>query len=550
MAQLDKPDDDLLLMESWINDCVANHPDCATTIESFQLSRLLDLKHFDASPDIALVSKKDFPLEGVAYTALSHCWGCSTKRPPKTTRANLADRSERISFDELSLTFQDAAEITRSLGVRYLWIDFLCIIQDMHQDWEREAAMMGQVYAHSICTLAASSSADSYGGCRVNARKMTTNKPARRLDISVGIERIRIFEHSPLDWNKEYDSNALRTRAWTLQEWELSTRSVHFSQNMLLWECKTIKASSELPWHQMKIEDPPPTLLYNELAEATGENTASLPLREHWFRVVEDYSGRYLTYESDKLPAISGLAQKCQGPRGRYVAGLWEKDMPSALLWQMESPSLISDPQAYKPRRPAGYRGPTWSWASVDGNISYHSQKRQLPRAQDKASKLELDFGNFKVNRVVIHAAGEDSMGAVSDGYLCVKGCLSTAIFHGESHKGTTSTYDEGWRALSTPDGVTIGAAYIDVLSELSDGQAVFCLSVRKEIYWTMRDMPYHLYNGNSKAEDEEGWEAMIMGLILIGSNERAGSYRRVGLVRWMKESCFVDVEPSEITII
>jgi len=70
-----------------------------------------------------------------------------------------------MSVLDLPSTFQDAVRITKSLQVRYLWIDSLCIIQDDFSDWEREASLMGNVYANSFLTIAASSSTDDSSGC-------------------------------------------------------------------------------------------------------------------------------------------------------------------------------------------------------------------------------------------------------------------------------------------------------------------------------------------------------------------------------------------------
>lgn len=86
------------------------------------------------------------------YAALSHRWG----RPGTTvctTTANLDNRLEAISEAELSQLFQDAISTTRRLGLQYLWIDSLCILQDSHEDWERESVLMGDVYGNADITI-------------------------------------------------------------------------------------------------------------------------------------------------------------------------------------------------------------------------------------------------------------------------------------------------------------------------------------------------------------------------------------------------------------
>lgn len=114
---------------------------------------------------------RDSSDEKASYVTLSHCWGPLPRRTATTSKANLAERRESIGLDELPLTYRDAVEITRSLGIRYLWIDSLCIIQDQPDDWKTEVTLMGQVYAQSICTLIASSADSPDRDCRVKARK-------------------------------------------------------------------------------------------------------------------------------------------------------------------------------------------------------------------------------------------------------------------------------------------------------------------------------------------------------------------------------------------
>lgn len=93
---------------------------------------------------------------------LSHCWGRT--QFITTTRDTLKQRIAGIALTDLSKTFKDAVSLTRKLGIRYLWIDSLCIIQKDKEDWEREAGKMGAVYSQSFLNIAATSSAEGSGG--------------------------------------------------------------------------------------------------------------------------------------------------------------------------------------------------------------------------------------------------------------------------------------------------------------------------------------------------------------------------------------------------
>lgn len=98
-----------------------------------------------------------FKAENIQYIALSHCWGTALgARILRTTKSNLTTREAGIHWDEFSKTFQDTIKIAQGLGVRFIWIDSLCIIQDDQDDFEIECAQMGMVYSKAYCTIAVS----------------------------------------------------------------------------------------------------------------------------------------------------------------------------------------------------------------------------------------------------------------------------------------------------------------------------------------------------------------------------------------------------------
>lgn len=173
------------------------------------------------------------------YIALSHCWGnLQPKEVPQhcTTTANINDRLEGFTFNELPSTFQDAIHVARCLKVHYLWIDSLCILQgeaeEATEDWKRESVCMEKVYASAYFTLAATSAVDSNSGFL--KRNITT-------------EYICFHDHDldqmvyacthPSDFDGEVEQAQLNTRAWVMQERFLSRRTIHFGANQMYWEC-------------------------------------------------------------------------------------------------------------------------------------------------------------------------------------------------------------------------------------------------------------------------------------------------------------------------
>jgi Heterokaryon incompatibility protein (HET) len=97
------------------------------------------------------------------FIALSHRWGAV--QPLQTTKANQSAHYERINEEHLPKTFRDAIFMAGRLGIEYLWIDSLCIVQDDTEDWLRESQCMGSIYQRALCTFAA---VDSWANSRLD----------------------------------------------------------------------------------------------------------------------------------------------------------------------------------------------------------------------------------------------------------------------------------------------------------------------------------------------------------------------------------------------
>jgi len=110
---------------NWIDECQKLHSRCPQG-PSLPPRRLLDID--SSKHEAGVLRLVDDLRELVKYVAISHCWG--TGQHFTTTRENLQERKAGIKYDDLPQTFQDAVIVTKELGLRYLWIDSLCIIQD------------------------------------------------------------------------------------------------------------------------------------------------------------------------------------------------------------------------------------------------------------------------------------------------------------------------------------------------------------------------------------------------------------------------------------
>lgn len=457
----------------------------------------------------------------------------------------------RIRSQDLSKTFQDAVEVVRDLGLSYIWIDSLCIIQDDNDDWEREAALMTQVYREALCTICALSSNDGDGGCRVNGSNEEV-KLLRYVDLDLGEYRIRLVEDQAsmdmLNWDLEYGdddfkvepwgNNPLRARGWAFQERELSVRAVHFSKHTLLWECLEMKGSTEIPYGVTRGRD-------ESLMEPkqTSSSDAGAADRDQWYGKVEDYTSRFLTYESDKLVAFAGYAQHFRREvlgGGIYLAGLWKEHFPGCLLWKVRRELRFTGDthpfSAFEPRRPMKYRAPSWSWASLDGEVTYTSQREAY------RGGAPVRTSRFSANILRNDIDLEDSFSRVPpSASITMRGKITQGMFDYKL-EDTWDMY-ECKMQLYNKLGDDIGFFYPDIMLEVRSVGHIWCLGVCDEADNSL-GIPLEI----SSAE-RNGFSERLMGIALCPASDE-GLFRRVGLVRWMKKSAFDDVSLSEVKII
>lgn len=387
---------------TWLADCREKHSRCQSKGDGFVPTRLVSIGGEDLST-VFLVEKKP---SVVTYAALSHRWSQETALIRLETTNFERRMRDGMPLSSLPRMMQDAILVLRNLGIDFVWIDSLCIVQDSTQDWTREAAMMAQVYSNAEITVAATwchGSAQSLFSSRDSADFLVADMP--------GTEALPLFLRRSVphfQWgNSDFDGTRriwpLLGRGWVYQEQWLSRRMLHFTNHELLWVCNETTAC-ECAWYQFDG--------VNQFAPMGGKLS---PRSTTWTDIVSQYSEREFTNVTDILPAMAGIAtvySELEIP-GRYLCGLWSSHLPRALFWSVTS--------APAPRPSLGL--PTWTWASVQGNI-------HMP---DYDNESFDDAGpDTEVKDIRIVYSGNDFMGDASTATLLIVGsAVSATLYYG-----------------------------------------------------------------------------------------------------------------------
>ncbi|KAF5591751.1 hypothetical protein FPCIR_6031 [Fusarium pseudocircinatum] len=413
----------------WVSECLTTHTCPRSGTEKVLLpKRLLVVEGAPEDPVRLIETQGDeYP-----YVCLSHRWGDPTHKQLKTTTRTLDSHMSKIEWESLPATFKDAVTVCRSMNVKYLWIDSLCILQSFAEitpseleatrhDFAQENSNMARTYQNSHFTISADLSDHMDSGFFSRDPVHEYKKDVITDDGGVASVYIR----KPL--NHYHDAiPSLETRGWTLQEFLLPPRVLHFDAFDITWRCKTCttcgcghldrRKRHQAPWHRFHFIEraarPPPD----------NEQRA----REWWEQVVHEYTSRQLTNPADKLPALSGLAQQRKQVRGGvYLAGLWRDSLIHDLCWYHVS--NYNDPRSGGVgHRPQCYRAPSWSWASVDTNsgCSWWWIGPILLHSLMLGEEPEQACGIVQVS---CEPATSDSTGEVRSGYLDIKTSLASA---------------------------------------------------------------------------------------------------------------------------
>ncbi|KAF2181539.1 hypothetical protein K469DRAFT_519114, partial [Zopfia rhizophila CBS 207.26] len=278
-------------------------------------------------------------------------------------------------------TLQDAVIISRQLGVKYLWIDALCIIQGDDEEWKKEHLKMADIYTNAKLVLAANN-ADGLEKGFLNRKLITACSEEGSLQSNVTqAQKQHCQQHSgtpmcssPLSLNEP-----LNKRAWSLSEVIFANRIIHFTSSAMVWECNEVRHCESGCSHTFQEDDDDSFRLFRNAVIAKRSNKAELYRK--WDTVLEHFTRRQINSQPEerykdaqRLVALSRVARRfswilkevhqCEDD---YLAGIWKGNLATSLLWSVEK-GLQQYP-TIRWRRPEAPRAPTWSWAAVEGPV-------------------------------------------------------------------------------------------------------------------------------------------------------------------------------------
>ncbi|KIM95273.1 hypothetical protein OIDMADRAFT_72138, partial [Oidiodendron maius Zn] len=327
--------------------CFEQHSECV----KFQTSDWMPTRVLEVDTKtwkLRMPAEENIAIE--KYVTLSYCWGKDPFLNLTTGVFNSFKGGHPIA--QLPKTFQEAISVANYFGIKYIWIDALCIIQDSTEDWIKESGKMCKVYSNAYCNLIAAASENPHGGLFRRRNRscppLATIKPkwanGNQYSMLSSIDSVGAMNL----YYDELNSTNTAFRGWILQERILAPRLLCFCNNQVYFECEQGIKSEVCP-------SGPPSYMN---VGCTGSHDGS-PMKR-WSSLVDEYSACLLTKPSDKLVALSGVADRySEILNDTYVAGLWQSQLPWNLMWYVQ--------QGQEAKRAETYRAPTWSWASIDG---------------------------------------------------------------------------------------------------------------------------------------------------------------------------------------
>ncbi|KAI1496919.1 heterokaryon incompatibility protein-domain-containing protein [Biscogniauxia marginata] len=383
------------LLKGWFSHCKASHGGDCQPDEVFNENSEVYLKYFRL---IDVVCKKVVDAKQKdQYAALSYVWG----RDPFL---QLVDANKSSLYLEGALgthntnvprTVRDAMEVVQNLGMRYIWVDALCIMQNDMSEKAEVIGAMDLIYSRAALTIVAASGSNANAG-------LAGLEPGTR-DL-VPFETKITFPESSYEFMVARPSDLMQksawnTRGWTYQERLCSHRLLVFTEYQALYLCgmsswcedTVLEADNpyvhyeEKPLFSLNLPNNKTRSFMQEVEQA-----ASISPFEEYYKMVDEYSSRNLTFPGDILNAFIGglrrFQRKCElnGIELTFLFGLPVIWFELGLLWNHASGSRKWERRSHKWRHPSGVEVPfpSWSWmgwmSKVDAKVLEYATRPEI----------------------------------------------------------------------------------------------------------------------------------------------------------------------------
>ncbi|KAK3500481.1 heterokaryon incompatibility protein-domain-containing protein [Neurospora crassa] len=400
---------DIGLIKQWLNECLENHKDVCGISEEVdedddpelveQMRRLgkpIPLFRLIDVHKKCIVTKYnlyDVDMSALKFASLSYVWGVTPQKLTLLIENEYELQRPNSLAGKVSKTISDAIHLTEQLGLQYLWVDALCIIQNSDDDKVMQLGNIANVYAHSLFTIMAAAGDDSnFGLPGIRTPRDTVQEVVPVIAPSQNNPGLSLITAlSPTHQSHEHPTRKTiwASRGWTLQERALSRRAIVIMKSHVLWSCSRSHYSEEsccetatlgsLAWFGLQESDP----ILNS-SERTWY-TEDVPEEQVWYkfqRLVQDYSNRNLKFQGDALDAFSAVVEQVRRMTGEnFLWGMPSGRFELCLCWEPYRRGLkrreeLSTLEMTSFKRHVPF--PTWSWLGWSGAICLKVQDREL----------------------------------------------------------------------------------------------------------------------------------------------------------------------------
>jgi hypothetical protein len=347
-----------------VEECRDGHARCSGRKKAYLPSMVLDVSTRRQTGRVVL--RTPHHQESDDYAALSYCWG--GPQQIITTKANCASHQQGIDLSHLPSTISDAVRVIEPLGIQFLWVDALCIVQDDEAAKAVELDRMGDIYAGATLVLIAGGNARSADDGFLNPWDDIAVVP---ICVGTGSEQdgksVETISTVPACLAQDEISH-IESRCWTFQERYLASRTLEFKgSHGVTFSCaektSTYTAGAGSDGADVWIHQE-----HNLDTRLITRGDDSSNRRDQWHTIVAAYAVRRLSFADDRLPAMAGFARTWAAAAEssafageEYLAGLWSSHLVDDLMWR-SGVARMSNATKFELSH---YRRPGWSWVSV-----------------------------------------------------------------------------------------------------------------------------------------------------------------------------------------